>query len=557
MRTLLAVAPLVFQDATMLDVVESHAASLECEVEAIHEVRVALANTPVGLLGGYEMPAEDAEGFAEGLIFLGGFVVSEEAGVLAVHASYAMQDAVHRPVAAGELEGLALRHALLVEVELVLERVEARQLATSLRTLQRTSLPSVTVRAVEGGALLLRGPASGVAGMARLLRRLDAEEPPEGEPPAWDALFPELDEGMTIAADESLLAVVEGYAELAGRRVRVAQRVRWELEETPTGLFTDAPVRPEAVHSFVEGLLSHHGFVFDVVETGGDPTFGLHRSGGVPFVPRPVFVEGAESQTRRFLDHPATLFAAVVTPRAKDARQATTSMRVLLTDTSTSALLAVGANDVYVVAPGAQLGSMVGLLCREPAATRVVIPSAPPRKLERRSDGRPHTLLDALEAYAGPNVCVTPASRAVLERTPATVDGQPVTEVTREVVERMLVQADATTTVLSDAMPDQLIGLRIGERRFGSGHRLVTLEQLDEAGWFPSLLVGVVLPLEQLEPRRAATRLRAMLERPGRDQLIAVDGGVYLAGTLADVRERVERIRAYDAAGEIPDRRGR
>jgi len=142
-----------------------------------------LADSPTGLLADASIEPEAAWSYFESLIAQAGFVmiemrassprllaiVDELAGDITVAQAF-------RPVPADELHLYADHPALLIETVVHLESVDVRQLSNSMRSMIGGSPALTMVPGGHSGSMVLQGTGARLAGMARFMHRLDAEE---------------------------------------------------------------------------------------------------------------------------------------------------------------------------------------------------------------------------------------------------------------------------------------------------------------------------------------------------------------------------------------------
>ena len=151
----------------------------------------------------------------------------------------------------------------------------------------------------------------------------------------------------------SLAEVARELEQVTGLHLVTDDPTRVRLEQTATGLSGSVEVPPQDVYPFAEGLLWAAGFVLRPIHAGDTPLLLLSANGraGGSSERSAVFVEA--SQVRAFAArHPALVVQTVVDVRPLDARQASTSLRGLASDTNTQAILAVSESSLILKGTG-------------------------------------------------------------------------------------------------------------------------------------------------------------------------------------------------------------
>jgi hypothetical protein len=557
---------------TLLGVAEAYARLLGLPLAADDGARAKLGRTRVGLLADLEVPAPAAHGVAQSLLVLGGFVITGVRGELRV-AAYDPDEPGREALAldAGELARFAGHEAVLVRASASIAGIDPRTLTASLRALWMSELPGPVVLASKDDktALEIEGPAESVRWLLDLLRRC-ADGGAGTIPPADLAvLFPARSGGeLALAPDDRMLAVLERYVALTGRALWVGEPLRQRLAQLECGLLT--PVRCSAAQAdaLVESMLAIHGIGI-TVRGPAAYAIGALQGGGPPFfagVPRPVPVDLVRVDPELLRGHPATIFGGVIALPRHEVRQLTTSMRTLMTDSSTQAMLALADHALYSQGAGRSaalfaemfgeldgrapvgVSGTAGFAPASPAASGIALRAAPGKDEPSLFD-----LLAAWSRATGRVIVVTLEQGLWLRsRGLGAAEFELAAEDLDASIESLLIERGAALSSYAEDPPVCALAVDRGMPRLAA-HRYVRAGDLDALAGFPAQLVTTTLNLERLEVRRAATELRENMRDTLQEHAIAAgDRQLVLGGTVASVRALVAQMRASDAAGELP-----
>ncbi len=148
------------------------------------QARATLAQTPVGLLGGVEVPPAHVHSFVESLLHQNGYVLAElrssEPRLLAVYpieGREAPPGSTWTPVPSERIARYADHPALLVQSLVDCSPLDARAVAMSLRSVWRQSRAYQGMDPIgDSSSVLLRGTGADVARLAAVIERAAASE---------------------------------------------------------------------------------------------------------------------------------------------------------------------------------------------------------------------------------------------------------------------------------------------------------------------------------------------------------------------------------------------
>ncbi|MEM7305318.1 MAG: hypothetical protein AAF682_01545 [Planctomycetota bacterium] len=546
--------------AGLAELAERYAALLGMEVDHPSEDGIALGKLPTGLRREVEVPAEAVHSFVQGLFCAAGYLMTAREGRISLHAAARVAE---RPephdVEPDDLAALAGYNALFVRLPATMEMLEMRQLAISLRVLARpgTTAPVLTVQGER--TVVIEGGAEDVRLLWNLLRRVDADEPEPPAPVDWDALFPESKGDLTVEPDTDLLTLLDEYGALTGRNFCIDAHSEYQIARLSTGLQNPARIPAARVHAFVEGLLAPHGIGISILR-GAEPSLHAVLSAPRRFAPRPLPVDPAGDDLLRLHDHPATLFSALLRIEDADVRQLTTSLRVVQTDTNTSAMLALDKRSLYAHAPGAYLGWLVEVL-RSRRSRGLAVPAPVQGLFSVKPESGRVDLTHVLAAWSratGNAVAAAHAQTYLLAHEPgAEFPSSMPTHKVNSVVQALLQEKGVALAALTTDPPlftvTTLFSASAGSTTRGAVPLLAEEDELLELVSHPALLVSTRMTLKQLDPRRVSMELRGRVLQGGVRYVLALgERDLLIAGAAASVQQLVTEIRAADAAGEMP-----
>ena len=153
--------------------------------------------------------------------------------------------------------------------------------------------------------------------------------------------------------------VLEEFARLTGVNLVVEGQANAVLETTPVLLGAGGEIPPDEVYAFVEGLLSFNNIVLALFKGGERPLMGVYMERNASYAPR---LRIAEDQVAAFESHSALLVEVTLTLDSIDVHRLATSMRALLTNTSTQAILPAGEHGMIVRGSGRHVASAAALM---------------------------------------------------------------------------------------------------------------------------------------------------------------------------------------------------
>ena len=179
-------------------------------------------------------------------------------------------------------------------------------------------------------------------------------EPTQSDPVQKGTSFPQPSEGLVIPSTDdefwSLDELLREYGRVTSQRFLIDDDTRNLLKTARIPLLRDFEIAPEQVHSVVESLLFENDFVF-AVRRAEDPRLvsvkSLNSSARNNLRQDALFVPAEELGD--WVDHPAYLIHTVLNLDALDVRQLTNSMRAMLTDANTQAIIPVGNSHSLIV----------------------------------------------------------------------------------------------------------------------------------------------------------------------------------------------------------------
>ena len=169
----------------------------------------------------------------------------------------------------------------------------------------------------------------------------------DGLPPATRSLV------LKRSDDLKLSDVLTELAACTGLVLAMGETTSGAMRSTHVDLSADVEVAPEEVYAFVEGILvAHRVFLGRLAAT--EPTLmGVFATLGRGMSPSPgSWMSVAPERLPLYVEHPALLIQTVVHLPGMDVRQATTSLRGLLSDASTQTMLAIGASSIVLRGSG-------------------------------------------------------------------------------------------------------------------------------------------------------------------------------------------------------------
>lgn len=158
----------------------------------------------------------------------------------------------------------------------------------------------------------------------------------------------------------SLLDLVGDLARISGVNVSLGAEVRSELETTQVGLVREASVPPEAVWSYAESLLKHHGFVISELRRTEPRVISVHGVNEHPSGFR--WVPIAADQVAAYGDHAALLVETWISFENLDTRQLITSIRGIMLNETQMALAMGSSNSVFLRGTGSEVAALVALM---------------------------------------------------------------------------------------------------------------------------------------------------------------------------------------------------
>ena len=551
-------------EAGLLELIQSYGELLELEPVIDAGTEHFLRGAPVTLLGETEVPAEAVHEYVQGILLLAGFVLVPGPDGLHVRAAAAPGEPLR--VTPDQLPALRGHNALFVRLPVELHSADARQISVSMRALGRPGTAAPNLRALDETTLVLEGAAEDVCLMAEQLALFgSSSEAAQPAPVDWKALFPATEEPFPIERGESLLSVLRRYHAVTGRNFWLPPTVRGFLEAQSAGLTADLNVAPERVHAVVEALLASRGVTLGALRTAAPSLYSVQR-GSATWVPRYLRVDLAAERPVDLREHPALLIGGTLDLDKLEIRQLTTSLRMLLTDTSSMSILALTDHDLALHAPGARAALLAETLQRlngdTPAGPTGLAsfpqPEGPgPTAVHPAREGDPVTLGDLVRAWGqatGYGLVVAPLVESRLKaRTLEEGTFAEVGPADNAAVQGALAEEQASLMPMLMDPPLLAVG---GPSRTSADYLLVGVDELDALAAFPALMVSLLWRPESLEPRRAATHVRAWMDNPRLQHVVCPDGKhLMIGGTAGTVRDWLARLREYDAAGKLPERR--
>lgn len=165
-------------------------------------------------------------------------------------------------------------------------------------------------------------------------------------------------EGLTLGD------LLREFAELTDQHLVMTEQTRQVMQQTPVVMGGTKEIPAAEVYSFVEGLLTFHGFFTARLKGGQRPLLGVYWSrdnsvAGIATAPR-LTVPAEELGS--YADHPAFLIQTVLELSYMDTRQLSTSLRGMLRDTNTQTLLAVGEHGIVLAGTGQWVAEMASVM---------------------------------------------------------------------------------------------------------------------------------------------------------------------------------------------------
>jgi hypothetical protein len=180
--------------------------------------------------------------------------------------------------------------------------------------------------------------------------------------------FPVPSEGIEVVAagddgGSTLADVLRDFTRITGQNFSMSPATRQLIEASPVGLLSSVHVPPTQVYSFVEGLLMRNDLALTRLRSEAPALLGLYsmqerrnRSIGG----QAILV--SEERLAPFAQHPALQVRTVVDVTPANAKELSSSLRNLASDSSLYLVMPVGSTSVVVQGPGAWVVDVVATM---------------------------------------------------------------------------------------------------------------------------------------------------------------------------------------------------
>ncbi len=196
---------------------------------------------------------------------------------------------------------------------------------------------------------------------------------------AGDLGLPQPREALVIRKEAtSLQVLVDELARVTGQFALVDYDVQGDLRSV--GLRIEEPLEIPAaeVYAFAEGVLFRNGFVMAVFKGGERPQFAVYAIRGNVSLQSAPWLEVEPADAPGLASHPALLVQTVIETPSLEVRQVATSLRALMSDPNSQALLPIGDHTLLLRGNGAWVADMVEILLRTERAESARRKAAPP-----------------------------------------------------------------------------------------------------------------------------------------------------------------------------------
>ncbi len=194
--------------------------------------------------------------------------------------------------------------------------------------------------------------------------------------PDGPLVIPDAASGNLMLSD-----VLREFRRVTGQNICMADETLQMLSATSVGLIGGVTVPEGEVYSFMESLLHRHRFVMAELRHSDPPLLALYHKGSRDGQGISRFIEVEEAKLPNYADHPALLVQTVIDVSPLDARQVSTSMRTLLTDSNHQKLVAMGgASSLLLAGTGSEVSAWVSMLKKASENQRTLIESQPETK---------------------------------------------------------------------------------------------------------------------------------------------------------------------------------
>ncbi len=165
----------------------------------------------------------------------------------------------------------------------------------------------------------------------------------------------EIPDGRDIALSD----LVESLADSTGLRFVVSSQTRQQLSDTPCGLLSGGTVDPDEVYPFVESVLKRHGIVMQRLSGQKVPVAALYSLNGGREVMNMGWTAVAVEDIESVRNHEALLVQCTFDVGPGDARQMTTSGRIMMRDSNYQSLFALNSSTIVLRGTGAEVAVLV------------------------------------------------------------------------------------------------------------------------------------------------------------------------------------------------------
>ncbi len=182
-------------------------------------------------------------------------------------------------------------------------------------------------------------------------------------------LFPDPAADMIITAAEgdaswTMMDLVRDYGRLTNQSIQADRETRSSLESCSTGLGRSVSIPKAKVQSFFEGLLVENRFALEIVHADQPrllrvSSFSTRSDSALRA--RARFVPSGE--VAAWASHPAMVITTTLHLPNVDVRQLSNSVRMLVTDPNTQAILSVGnTNSIMLTGPAANVADWAEIM---------------------------------------------------------------------------------------------------------------------------------------------------------------------------------------------------
>lgn len=177
-------------------------------------------------------------------------------------------------------------------------------------------------------------------------------------------------------ASPTLEELVHKFEEAVGCSVLKTEETCTMVSSQRARIPKDLVVPSSEVYEFFEYHMVRHGYHMTFLKGGAVPLFGIDSEHRSSFISASA-IEIRPDEAALYRKHPALLVQTTLSLDKVDTRAASSTMRILITNSNIMSLIPIGSNSIYVKGPGAFVYNVVRALQLSDSAEPDPEPSTP------------------------------------------------------------------------------------------------------------------------------------------------------------------------------------